>query len=78
MATVWRYVTELVDLLARRTPDLAAAVQAARQKAYVVLDGTLIAIDLVGMRTGADRPYYSGNRKRHGLNVQVLTDPPAG
>jgi hypothetical protein len=35
----------------------------------------LIAIDRVGMRTGADRPYYSGKHKRHGLNVQVLTDP---
>ncbi len=27
------------------------------------------------MRTGADRPYYSGKRERHGLNVQVLADP---
>jgi hypothetical protein len=75
VATVWRYVTELVDLLARHAPDLAAAVQTARRKAYVVLDGTLISIDRVGMRAGADRPYYSGKHKRHGLNVQVLTDP---
>ena len=75
IATLWRYVTELVDLLARSAPDLAAAVQAARRKAYVVLDGTLVTIDRVGMRTGADRPYYSGKHKRHGLNVQVLTDP---
>jgi hypothetical protein len=75
VATVYRYVTELVDLLARSAPDLAAAMNAARRKAYVVLDGTLIAIDRVGMRTGADRPYYSGKHKRHGLNVQVLTDP---
>jgi hypothetical protein len=75
VTTVWRYVTELVDLLARHAPDLAAAVQTARRKAYVVLDGTLISIDRVGMRTGADRPYYSGKHKRHGLNVQVLTDP---
>ena len=35
----------------------------------------LIAIDRVGMRTGADRLYYSGKHKRHGLNVQVRTDP---
>ena len=48
--TVWRYVTELVDLLAAAAPDLATAVQTARRKAYVVLDGTLIAIDRVGMR----------------------------
>ena len=78
VATVYRYVTELVDLLARHAPDLAAAVQAARGKAYVILDGTLIAIDRVGMRTRTDRPYYSGKHKRHGLNVQVLSDPAAG
>jgi hypothetical protein len=41
----------------------------------VVLDGTLISIDLVGMRAKADRPYYSGKHKRHGLNVQVRTEP---
>lgn len=75
VATVYRYVTELVDLLARHAPDLAAAVQTAGRKAYVVLDGTLIAIDRVGMRTKSDRPYYSGKHKRHGVNVQVLTDP---
>jgi hypothetical protein len=45
VATVYRYVTELVDLLARQAPDLVAAVQAAATKAYVILDGTLIHID---------------------------------
>jgi hypothetical protein len=75
VATVWRYVTELVDLLAAHAPGLAAAVQTAQGKAYVVLDGTLIAIDRVGMRAKADRPYYSGKHQRHGVNVQVLTDP---
>ena len=75
VATVYRYVTELVDLLVRHAPDLAAAVQAARGKADVILDGTLIRIERVGMRTKADRPYYSGKHKRHGLKVQVLTDP---
>lgn len=53
IATVHRYVTELVDLLARSAPDLAAAVGAAARKAYVVLDVTLIHIDRVGMRTKA-------------------------
>jgi hypothetical protein len=37
----------------------------------VILDGTLIAID----RIAADRPYYSGKHKRHGMNVQVIADP---
>ncbi|QCX82734.1 hypothetical protein C9F11_45900 (plasmid) [Streptomyces sp. YIM 121038] len=40
-------------------------------KAFVILDGTLLPID----RIAADTPYYSGKHKRHGMNVQVLTDP---
>lgn len=40
-------------------------------KAYLILDGTLLPID----RIAADRPYYSGKHKRHGMNVQVLADP---
>ena len=47
-----------------------AAARAARL-AYAILDGTLIPID----RVAADRPYYSGKHKRHGLNVQILADP---
>jgi hypothetical protein len=50
VATVSRYVAEVVDLLAALAPDLAAAVRIARRKAHVILDGTLLAIDRVGMR----------------------------
>jgi hypothetical protein len=39
--------------------------------AYVVLDGTLIPID----RVAADRPFYSGKHKRHGMNLQVIASP---
>ena len=39
--------------------------------AYAILDATLIPID----RLAHDQPYYSGEHKRHGLNVQVLADP---
>jgi hypothetical protein len=35
-------------------------------KAFVILDGALLPID---------RPFYSGKHKRHGMNVQVITDP---
>lgn len=59
---VYRYVRETVDLLADLAPTLADAVETARAKAYVILDGTLLAID----RIAADRPYYSGKHKRHG------------
>ncbi|MFH9983566.1 transposase family protein [Streptomyces sp. NPDC017179] len=69
--TAYRYVTEAVDLLAALAPSLADAVRAASAKAYLLLDGTLLPID----RIAADRPFYSGKHKRHGMNVQVLADP---
>lgn len=69
--TAYRYVTETVDLLAALAPTLADAVRAASTKAYLLLDGTLLPID----RIAADRPYYSGKHKKHGMNVQVLADP---
>lgn len=40
-------------------------------EAYVILNGTVLPID----RIAADRPYYSGKEKHHGMNVQVLADP---
>lgn len=74
-STVYRYLCEAVDLLAAMAPTLAEAIEVARRKAYVVLDGTLLRIDRVGMTGGHDRPYYSGKHKCHGVNVQVLADP---
>jgi hypothetical protein len=41
----------------------------------VILDGTLLRIDRVGMASGYDRAFYSGKHKAHGLNVQVIADP---
>ncbi|MER7196012.1 IS5 family transposase [Streptomyces flaveolus] len=69
--TAYRYVTEAVNLLAALAPTLAEAVRAASTKAYVILDGTLLPID----RIAADRPFYSGKHKKHGMNVQVIADP---
>ena len=67
--TAWRYVEETVELLAARAPKLRKAARDAKKAghAYVVVDGTLIAID----RVAADRPFYSGKHKRHGMNLQV-------
>jgi hypothetical protein len=71
IATVYRYIREAVDLLAPLAPTLEQAMETARRKAYVILDGTLPLID----RIAADRPYNSGKKKHHGMNVQVLADP---
>lgn len=69
--TVYRYVTEAVELLAALAPTLAEAMRAASMTAYLILDGTLLPID----RIAADRPFYSGKHKKHGMNVQVIADP---
>jgi hypothetical protein len=37
----------------------------------VVLDGTSIPIG----RVAADRPFYSGKHRRHGMNLQVIAIP---
>ena len=72
-ATAWRYVNETVELLAARAPKLRRAVRDGVKAgyAYVVLDGTLIPVD----RVAADRPFYSGKHKRHGMNLQVIASP---
>ena len=72
-ATAWRYVNETVALLAARSPNLYTALRAAKQAghAFVVIDGTLIPVD----RVAADRPFYSGKHRKHGMNLQVIARP---
>ena len=72
---MFRYIREALDVLAALAPTLEQAIDVARRKAFVILDGTLLRIDRVGMGAGRDRPYYSGKHKCHGVNVQVLADP---
>lgn len=70
-ATAWRYARETITLLAARAPRLPMALAAAKKAghAFVVIDGTLIPID----RVAADRPFYSGKHRRHGMNLQVIS-----
>ncbi|MER6685961.1 transposase family protein [Streptomyces olivaceoviridis] len=69
--TAYRYVVEAVELLATLAPSLADAVRTASAKTYLLLDGTLLPID----RIAADRPFYSGKHRKHGMNVPVIADP---
>lgn len=71
--TAWRYVNETVMLLSARSPKLGQALRKASKDGllYLVLDGTLIAID----RVKADRPFYSGKHRKHGMNLQVIAGP---
>ena len=75
-ATAWRYVEKITGLLAARAPKLQQAVQEAKKAGYtyVILDGTLIPIN----RVAADRPFYSGKHRRHGMNLQVIASPEGG
>jgi hypothetical protein len=75
-ATAWRYVTKPVALLATRSPKLRQALRDASKAghAYLVIDGTLISID----RVAADRPFYSGKHRKHGMNLQVIASPDGG
>jgi hypothetical protein len=71
IGTVYRSIREAVEARSALAPSLAEAMKTIRTKAFVILDGTLLPID----RIAADTPYCSGKHKRHGMNVQVLTDP---
>lgn len=73
--TAFRYIHEAMEVLAALAPSLHEAITVATRKAFVILDGTLLRIDRVGMGSGRDRPFYSGKHKAHGMNVQVLADP---
>jgi len=59
-----------VALLAARSPKLRPALRDAAKAghAYLVIDGTLIPID----RVAADRPFYSGKHRNHGMNLKVI------
>jgi hypothetical protein len=45
VVTVYGYIREAVEVLARLAPTLAEAIHVARTKAFVILDGTLLPID---------------------------------
>jgi hypothetical protein len=75
VTTVYRYIREGLTLLAALAPTLGQAIDVARGKAYVTLDGSLLRIDRVAMASRGDRPYYFGKHKTHGVNVQVIADP---
>jgi hypothetical protein len=77
-STVYAYVHEAIDVLARLAPTIHDALLAALASGstHVNLDGTLIHTDRVAMLgpNGADL-WWSGKHKDHGGNIQVLSYP---
>lgn len=74
VATAHRYVHEAVTLLARRGRSLTAALWTLTwtYNNFATLDGTLVRTNRI---RAADRRYYSGQHRHHGVNLQGLTDP---
>jgi hypothetical protein len=75
---VYRYLREAVGLLAAMAPTLEQAIAVARRKAFVILDGTLLRIDRIGMTSAHNRAFDPGKQERHVLDVQVIADPAPG
>jgi hypothetical protein len=70
VGTAHAYVTTVVEHLADKAPGLLKVLRETDPD-YVLVDGTLAECDRVGDGS-AD---YSTKHKRHGVNVQVITDP---
>ncbi|WP_344500762.1 transposase family protein [Streptomyces enissocaesilis] len=72
VGTAHAYVRSVVTLLVKKAPGLTRALREVKARAgYVLVDGTLVECDRVGDARGD----YSGKHRRHGVNVQVITDP---
>lgn len=76
-ATAYRYLHEAIDVIAEHGPDLHEVLTAMRAQGqpFVCLDGTLIETTAARTPGAASTDlWYSGKHKRHGGNIQVLTD----
>ncbi|MFG2951583.1 transposase family protein [Streptomyces adustus] len=69
-STAHTYTSEVVDLLAERVPGLLKTLRE-HDPDFVILDGTLAEC----ARVGDGRADYSRKHSRHGVNMQVVTDP---
>jgi hypothetical protein len=69
-STARAYTSAVIALLAERTPGLLKVLREADPE-LVLLDGTLTECD----RVGDGRADCSAKHRRHGVDVQVVTDP---
>ena len=81
-ATAYRYLDEVIIVLAQEAPDLREALGRARDDGFshVILDGKVIACDrckepAVSVRGEAIDLWYSGKAHGHGGNIQAVTAP---
>lgn len=75
--TLWRAIQEAITVLARRALPLTEVIRLAGRAGwdYLILDGVNIPTNRIMAKLPANRRYYSGKHKRHGVNVQTLAAP---
>ncbi len=73
VGTTHTYASAVITHLSERAPGLLRVLRVLRETnpEHVLLDGTLAEYDQVG----DSRADYSHKHRRHGVNVQVVTDP---
>jgi hypothetical protein len=81
-ATGYRYLDEIIDVLADQAPDLHEALEKAKTEglAYVILDGKIFSADRCSEKTMSVKGkqidlWYSGKAHEHGGNVQAISGP---
>jgi hypothetical protein len=81
-ATAYRYVDEVITVLARQAPDLHEALKRAKDGGFshVILDGTVIVCDrckepAVSVKGEVIDLWYSGKTHAHGGNIQAVIAP---
>ena len=81
-ATAYRYLDEVIAVLAGQAPDLRQALERARDEglSHVILDGTVIPADRCREKTVSAQGetidlWYSGKAHTHGGNLQAVLAP---
>ena len=81
-ATAYRYLDEVIAVLADQAPDLRQALERAKDEglSHVILDGKIIATDRCKEKTTSTKDevidlWYSGKAHAHGGNIQAVLAP---
>ena len=81
-ATAYRYLDEVIAVLAGQAPDLSQALERASEEGlpHMILDGTVIPADRCRQKTLSVRGepidlWYSGKAHAHGGNIQAVVAP---
>jgi DDE superfamily endonuclease len=81
-ATAYRYLDEVITVLAEQAPELHQVLERAHTEgwAYVILDGKVFSTDRYSEKTTSVKGdqidlWYSGKSHEHGGNIQALSAP---